>query len=295
MKTKARFLVVLLFLASITACVPIQFPEQPVQSPQEQPTEEILVKETEEIIVPTPAVEVEETEALESGGVEVVEPEEVDEAEPTTIEIPFEPTASTPDPDNLVKNGYFLDGYEYWERELVDEGGSSKMIIRESNNSDFDRELWMNQEGLGNLAMRQMVPIPTTRVTFSATFEMTNTSGPMWIFNGSGYAIIVLGYYDANQEFLGFTRILNVDESFFTGTAFYGAPEGVSDTNTQHNIQLNSDQVYKNYTIDVHEELNENLLAINPSDVAYIQISLGVATPDSGSSGTLVISDIVIK
>lgn len=276
MKTKARFLVVMLFLATITACVPVQFPEQPVQSPQEQPTEENLVKETEEVFVPTPAVEVEETEAIESGDVEVIEPEEVEEAEPTAIEIPFEPTASTPDPDNLVKNGYFLDGYDYWERELVDEGGSSKMSIRESNNSDFDRELWMNQEGKGSLMLKQLVPIPTTRVIFSATFQISRRTGYSWY----GYSYINLLYYDTEQEYLGHTRINTYD---------------ITDTNTEHNIKLSMDTVYKNYTIDIHKEITENLLGIDPSLVMYIQIELLAGSNYPNYDSTLIVSDIMIK
>lgn len=215
--------------------------------------------------------------------------------EPEVINIPFEPTGATPDPDNLVQNGYFLEDYNSWVRDLVDEGGSSKIRIVNSSNSRFDRELQMEQDGKGNLILSQTLSLPSPYVTFTATFELSSTYGVMWALNGSGYGLIVLAYEDSNHETLGFTRIMNASESVFAGTGMLGAPELISDTNRVHNIQVDSDKVYKDFSLEVYKEISENLLAIDPGEVAYIKIALAVGAPDSGSSGTLTISDIVIK
>ncbi len=210
-------------------------------------------------------------------------------------EVPFVPTPSTPDLGNLIQNGYFLEDYTGWKRELVDEGGSSKISLVSSQNSLFDRALWIEQSGLGMVSLQQNVPISTIDLTFSATFSTSATSGPIFGFSGSGYALIVINYEDHNQESLGYSRILNVNESLFAGSAFVGAPDKISDTNSIHNIKIESDKVYKNFELNLAKEINENLLGIDPSKVRSITIALVVGSADKGASGSLTISDIVLK
>jgi len=210
-------------------------------------------------------------------------------------EILFIPTQSQPDPENLIMNAYFLEDYANWKRDLIDEGGSSKMSIVNSQNSLFDRALYMNQTGLGTLTFEQQIPISSIDLTFSATFIMKATAGLIYGFSGSGYALIVIDYLDAAGESLGFTRILNVNENLFAGSAFIGAPEKISDTNYMHNIQVESDKVYKNYELNISKEVNENLLGINSSDIRSIKIVLIVGSNDKNASGTLTVSDLVLK
>ena len=89
---------------------------------------------------------------------------------PDGVEVLFQPTQSKPDPTNLVQNGYFLEDYDYWTRDLADEGGSSKISITNSNNSIVDRALNMEQSGLGHLVLSQKVKINDIDLNFSATF-----------------------------------------------------------------------------------------------------------------------------
>ena len=77
----------------------------------------------------------------------------------TPVNIQFEPTLPAPDPANLIVNGYFLDEFTEWKRELTDEGGLSKAAIVESNNSPFNRALQIQQSGLGNISFSQLVPV----------------------------------------------------------------------------------------------------------------------------------------
>lgn len=218
-----------------------------------------------------------------------------DTSESGTNEILFIPTPSQPDPENLIKNGYFLEDYTNWTRELIDEGGSSKMSIVNSQNSPFDRALYMNQTGLGTLLLEQQIPVDSIDLTFSATFVMRATTGLIYGFSGSGYAIIALDYLDEAGESLGFTRILNVNENFFAGTAFVGAPDKISDTNYMHNIQIESDKVYKYYQLNISKEVNENLLGINSTDIRSINVVLIVGSTDKNASGTLTVSDLTLK
>ena len=87
---------------------------------------------------------------------------------------------------------------------------------------------------------------------------------------------------------------MNINESIFAGTAFIGAPESISDTNNQHNIMIESGKLYSHYSLNVKQEIESNLLGIDPSEVAYIEIVLIVGSNDKDAGASLKISDIVL-
>ncbi len=210
-------------------------------------------------------------------------------------DISFEPTSAIPDPDNLIINGYFLEAFDGWQRQLVDEGGSSKAKIADFGSSKFNRALHVEHEGLGEVYFYQDVDVPSSDVTFSCSFNTNSTEGPIFGFSGTGFALIVLIYQDAQGNDLGFTRIINFNENLFAGTAFVGAPEKLSDTNTSHNYQVESEKTYVNYEINIQKELDNNLLGIESSEVDSILILLIVGANDKGASAELKISDLVLK
>lgn len=209
--------------------------------------------------------------------------------------IAFEPTPSEPDPDNLIINGYFLDNYSGWKRELIDEGGSSKTNIVSFGSSQFNRALHLSHEGLGDIIFSQTIEIPSTNLVFSASFNATSTEGLIWGFSGTGYAMIVISYEDVNGEQLGFTRIINFNENLFAGSAFVGSPEKLSDTNTSHNHEIDSEKTYKDFSINIGNELQNNLLGINESDVKAITIAFIVGSNDKNASAELIVADVVLK
>ena len=213
----------------------------------------------------------------------------------TPVNIQFEPTLPAPDPANLIVNGYFLDEFTEWKRELTDEGGSSKAAIVESNNSPFNRALQIQQRGLGNISFSQLVPVNSINLTFSVTFESTATEGVIWGFSGTGYAAIILDYYDYYMQSLGYTMLATINESPFAGGPAVGAPDKIADTNTERYIRIESDQVQKNYTLNLASEITENLLGINPADVCYVKITLAAGSNDKDAEGTLTVSDLVLK
>lgn len=222
-------------------------------------------------------------------------PSESNEPVPTATEftsIPFEPTPPTPDPDNLVKNGYFLEDFDYWKRILEDEGGSSKTNIVPFNSSDYGRALHLDHEGLGLVQFYQTIPISNLDLEFSATFQAFSTEGLIMGFSGTGYALIGIIYLDAEEEMLGATRIINFNENLFAGTAFVGAPDKLKDTNSIHNIPIESEEVYKYFTIDIKKEVNNNLLGIDPEQIKFIQIAFAAGSNDEDAGADLYISEI---
>ena len=74
-----------------------------------------------------------------------------------------------------------------------------------------------------------------------------------------------------------------------------GAPDKIADTNTERYIRIESDQVQKNYTLNLASEITENLLGINPADVCYVKITLAAGSNDKDAEGTLTVSDLVLK
>lgn len=77
--------------------------------------------------------------------------------------------------------------------------------------------------------------------------------------------------------------------------AAVGAPDKIADTNTERYIRIESDQVQKNYTLNLASEITENLLGINPADVCYVKITLAAGSNDKDAEGTLTVSDLVLK
>ena len=213
----------------------------------------------------------------------------------TEITIPFEPTAPEPDPGNLLVNGYFLDGYDGWKRELIDEGGSSKTNIVSFGSSQFNKALHLKHEGLGDIIFTQTVNVPSTNLVFSASFNASSTEGLIWGFSGTGYAMIIISYEDTYGEQLGFTRIINFNENLFAGSAFVGSPEKLSDSNTTHNYQIDSDKTYMNFSIDIQNELQNNILGINAAEVKSITIAFIAGSNDKNATADLIVGDVVLK
>jgi len=256
--------------------------------------EPMAVAITTETITATSTAKKAETKAEATEVPETPSPVVEDTATPTREPVVFEPTKPTPDPENLVQNGYFLEDFESWERVLKDSGGSSKASIEDSGNSPFNRMLVISQEGLGHVGFIQTIPVNSTDLEFSCKLYTFANDGGLPLLSGSGFSILAVSYLDADKEQLGFTRYLNVNEDFFAGTNFIGAPEAVSDTNTVHNIRVESGEQLDIY-LRIKDEVNSNLLGVDITEVKYIQIGLFVGSQDKSAKGIMQVSDIVLK
>lgn len=214
---------------------------------------------------------------------------------PTFTETPaiaptaFVPTQAAPDPNDLVVNGSFVNGFDGWTRELLDNGGSSKAHIISFGSGRFGSALHIENEGKGGIYFWQSVSLPNLNFDFSATFISRANAG---LFGGGSQSDVVIVYLDSQEQELGRTIVSNKPGTAFTDTNLYGAPQTPKDTNQEHYFFVKNDTVIKDFRLNLSSEVQENLLGINAGQVAKVKIIL--ATGGSAFYSDLIVTDVSI-
>jgi len=205
--------------------------------------------------------------------------------------IPFTPTLPPPNPNNLIINGSFTDGFTGWERELYDEENSAKAKIVPFSAGEFGSAIYIENKGKGSIYFSQKVDLPTLDVDFSVTFK--STSETTWWGDTISSAGIIIAYLDKDDNVLGGTIITNLDLSnvFLADTSFVGALHTPQDTNTRHILFVNSGEMYRDYTINLKQELEENLLGIPENLVKKVEISIVATANGPGVTASLTATD----
>jgi hypothetical protein len=201
----------------------------------------------------------------------------------------FVPTQAVPDPNDLVLNGSFVNGFDGWTRELLDNGGSSKAHIISFGSGRFGSALHIENEGKGGIYFWQIVALPNLNVDFSATFISRTNAG---LLGGGSQSDVVIVYLDSQEQELGRTIISNKPGTAFTDTNLYGAPQTPKDTNQEHYFFVKNDTVIKDFRLNLSSEVQENLLGINVGQIAKVQIIL--ATGGSAFYSDLIVTDVSI-
>lgn len=247
-----------------------------------QPTQTPLIIESIPSLAPTPF----QTQILPANASPTIE------IQPTVIigETPFVPTPAMPNPNNLVINGSFTDGFNGWTREVLDQGGSSKVHIIPFASGDFGSALKLENQGKGGVYFSQDVLIPSVDVDFYATFTSKAEAG---LLGGNSQSDIWLVYSDGQGNELGKTVISNLPGTAFTDTPLIGAPQTPKDTNQVHYFYMKNDTLIKDYKINIKQEIDENLLGIQSSQVVKIQIIVATGTSSSFYS-ELIVTDIML-
>ncbi len=244
----------------------------------------IAPESTQQSEVSTPESLEKEPETQEPS-VDVVEdtptPTQTATAEPIIIE----PTMPAPNPKNMVVNGYFLEQLDGWRQIHITEGGQSSRKIVESENSDYKKALRMEQEGEGTLGISQMVPVSS--INLNLYFTMQIYSGTY----SSENAGLIIVYYDNQGNRLGWTRVSEKLKSD-NGSALVGNPKSMANTATINNYRVESEKVYKRYKLNLLEEVENNLLGIEPNNIASIELIVFVSGTYSLSSSWVEISEI---
>lgn len=187
---------------------------------------------------------------------------------------------------NYLQNGGFENRYDSWTRSIGDiSRGSSQTEIISFPYGKSGKALHLSHTGQGYIQFAQTVSVSGQDLIFTASFQASSHEGMVRAFSGSGVAQIGLQYLDKGKKKLGETILINYVKNPFADTPLIGVPRRAPDTYTRHYIEFSGDYFNQNYTIDVYQEIENNLMAINPNDVRLIAIILwcGANHPNAGA------------
>ena len=196
---------------------------------------------------------------------------------------------------NLLINGGFLERYDGWKRQIGDiTKGSSQTEIISFPHGKSGKALHIRHKGEGYFQFSQIVFVPGPDLIFSASFQASSNEGMIIGFSGTGIVQIGLQYFDENGGKLGETVFVNYVKNPFADTPLIGVPRRNPDTYKTHYIEFSKDRFYQEYGIDIRQEIENNLLGIEPDDVRQIAVVLwcGATHPQAGSE--LWITDILL-
>jgi len=192
-------------------------------------------------------------------------------------------------------NGNFSERYEGWERNIGDiTKGSSKAEIIHFQEARSGKALHIKHEGEGSIQFYQIVDVPNTDLTFSASFQTSSHEGRIIGFSGTGIVQIALQYIDESDRVIGQTILLNYVKNPFADTPLLGVPRRKSDTYKSHYIEIKENRFYKGYQIDIHREIEDKLLGVDESTLSKIAIIIWCGATHSQAGSELWISDILL-
>jgi TolB-like protein len=197
---------------------------------------------------------------------------------------------------NLLANGGFQQGYSDWKRQIGDiTKGSSQTEIISFPNGRSGKALHIRHKGEGYFQFSQIVFVPGPDLIFSASFQASSKEGMIIGFSGTGVVQIGLQYFDENGSKVGETVLVNYVKNPFADTPLIGVPRRNPDTYKTHYIEFSKDRFHQEYRIDIRQEIENNLLGIEPDGVRQIAVVLwcGATHPQAGTE--LWITDVSLK
>ncbi len=234
---------------------------------------------------------------------------------PTLTPTPTVPPTSTPTPTltptqtptpteipNLLTNGDFSQDYEIgWKRIVWDEGGSGKSRIVPFMSTSNGRALRIDQENKGGIAFVQTVylekPLSDTDLFFSSTFQMGIDDNGSFGGEALGRGVCGIGivYLDDNENTLAATRLIVIHDGYMNSGIFTGGyVNGVSDTNMLHNIFVEKERTYVDYSINLRTEVRDYLPSIKTEFIKVLKIMPFCRNETKDVVGYLLIGDIFL-
>jgi hypothetical protein len=210
--------------------------------------------------------------------------------------VPPNPHNATPNPNNLIINGSFTNGFNGWIGKEQSE--TSEINIIPFENSNFGFALKLENQGKGGTSFSQDILIPSADVDFHATFSSKAEFG---IFDGTSQSTISLVYFDGNGFKLGETIIRNIggaEPNFhsnpnFAGILIYAYPPTPKDEQQTHYFPMKNDSLIEDFAINIKQVIDEFLLGIQSSQVVKMQIIISTKA-DSNHYSELIITDIML-
>ena len=167
---------------------------------------------------------------------------------------------------NLIVNGNFEERWTVgWERMVGDPStGANHVKIVYSADGEGDDDLYLYHSGESYMTLYQCIQVVSSNLLFSASFKLGPVAGR------KATSMIELQYGDSKGRHIGSTRLINYDYSPF----IYGR-RGTLNTGFVNHIKMET-RWYRNYTINLREEIINNLPAIDPDRVKDIIVILYV-------------------
>lgn len=163
---------------------------------------------------------------------------------------------------NLLVNGDFEQGLEVgWTQSSNGPVGESRFEWTDTMGQPvpgYAARVWRYLASYASLYQTVDVPGPDLEFRMDGRLRIGGGSSSCW-----PVAAIILRYRDASGTSLGNSRIYLHDQ-YCTWV----------DSDTQHLIDITSPDVWEEYSLNVQDELTNNLIGINPNAVRKITVDL---------------------
>ena len=160
--------------------------------------------------------------------------------------------------NELVRNGDFESGLDYWTEEVNNDQGSHSITRSRSYRRDPHHAVRIYKLQRYFARLSQVVDIQNTDVWFSGSARLLASSSSSGIY---AYGALILEYRDADGDALGRTMLVRKAGNYDPQT-----------TPTQHVILVTGDN-WVDYGFLIADELT-NLTGVNPVEVAAINVIL---------------------
>ena len=188
-------------------------------------------------------------------------------APPPPLPEPREHVKSIFPKGNLIVNGDFEEPWTVgWKRVVAAPSrGANHVRVVYSADGEGDDDLYLRHTGESYMTLFQSIPVVSCNLLFSASFKL----GP--VKRNGATSMIELEYGDKKGRYLGSTRLVNYHYSPF----IYAKRRSSLNTGFKHHIKMGT-RWYKHYTINLREEIINNLPGIMPDRVKEIVINFYV-------------------
>jgi len=194
---------------------------------------------------------------------------------------------------NLVINGDFSRNLASWKRQIGDiTKGYSQAEVISFPHGRSGKALHMSHKGEGHIQYSQPVPVPGADLYFSASFQAHSHEGNMIGFSGSGVVQIGLVFLDETGTRLGDTVLVNYVKNPFADTPLIGVPRRANDTYKTHYVEFSKGKFNQDYRINIRQEIEGNLMGIDPNSVSEIVILLWCGATNRQAGSELWVTDI---
>jgi len=153
----------------------------------------------------------------------------------------------------------------------------------------------LRHRGEGYIQFFQAVPVISPDLLFTASFQASSKEGAIHAFSGSGAAQIGLQYFDDRNNKLGETILINYVKNPFADTPLFGVQRRSPDTYKTHYIEFNGDRFNQNYQINIRQEIESNLLGVDPESIRFIAVVIWCGANHAQAGSEFWVTDLSLK